>query len=113
MLIVGGMDASGNGSAAAEVYDPTTGVFTLAGRMNDERTFNTETLVGGGAVFVAGGFGVGLVTLSSTENYTGAGFTHAHRSARSSVSPMLVTGSSKSAARIRKLALTAATSTMP
>jgi hypothetical protein len=105
VLIVGGQDHSGNGSAAAEIYDPKTGIFTLVGGMKFARTSNTETLLPSGAVLVAGGFGVGLVTLNSTEIYPSTGAAPADQRALLHQSSTSFGGQSKSAARIRKLVL--------
>jgi N-acetylneuraminic acid mutarotase len=43
---------------SAELYDPTTGVWTNTGALNAERAFHTATLLHGGKVLVAGGFNI-------------------------------------------------------
>jgi hypothetical protein len=54
VLVAGG----GNGTtilSTAELYDPTTGVFSPTGTMTTPRLFATATLVGDGRVLIAGG----------------------------------------------------------
>jgi hypothetical protein len=60
VLIVGGTNsvtASGNLqlTATAEVYDPSTGSFSVTGSMTRTRSSHTASLVPGGAVLIAGG----------------------------------------------------------
>jgi hypothetical protein len=71
---VGGGDparAGSGGLASAEVYDPTTGKFTLAGPMAEQRFEHTATLLPNGLVLVAGGKSGGAdgVPLASAELY--------------------------------------------
>ena len=59
VLIAGGTDASGGGGAATastELYDPSTGTFTLTGSMASERADHTATLVASGEVLIVGGW---------------------------------------------------------
>jgi hypothetical protein len=57
VLIVGGTTSTGTGdpTATAEVYDPSTGSFSVTGSMAEARIFHTSTLLPSGQVLVAGG----------------------------------------------------------
>jgi Kelch motif/Galactose oxidase, central domain len=59
VLIVGGTTSTGTGdfqpTATVEVYNPSTGSFSLTGSMTEARTFHTATLLPNGKVLVAGG----------------------------------------------------------
>ncbi len=59
VLIVGGITSSGTGdlqpTATVEVYDPSTGSFSVTGSMLEARTLHTATLLSNGQVLVAGG----------------------------------------------------------
>ena len=59
VLIVGGTTATGAGdllpTASVEVYDPSTGSFSVTGSMAEARSLHTATLLPSGNVLVAGG----------------------------------------------------------
>ena len=59
VLIAGGTDASGGGGAATastEIYDPSTGTFTVSGSMMTTRANHTATLLASGKVLIVGGW---------------------------------------------------------
>jgi hypothetical protein len=55
VLLTGGHDADGNILATAELFDPTSGDFVLAGSMSTPRESHTATLLTDGKVLVTGG----------------------------------------------------------
>jgi hypothetical protein len=95
VLVTGGTSPIGGNSntlSSAELYDPSTGVWTLTGSMRITRELHTETMLPNGKVMVAGGYGVSSGYLSGAEVYdpeTGAwtdtgsmGISRARHSAR-------------------------------
>ncbi len=58
VLIVGGLDASGNYLASADLYDPNSNAFTATNRSLFVHAFHTATLLPNGQVLIAGGGGV-------------------------------------------------------
>jgi hypothetical protein len=57
VLIAGGIGAGSNepGLATAELYDPTSGTFSYTGRMKNDHSYHTATLLNSGQVLIAGG----------------------------------------------------------
>ena len=54
---------------STELFDPVSGRWSTAGRLADDRSDHTATLLADGTVLVAGGFGAGSRPLSSVEFY--------------------------------------------
>ena len=69
VLVAGGMNGGNTSFASAEIYDPATGNWTLAGSLNNGRGLHTATLLSGGIVLVAGGIDNGVI-LASAERFT-------------------------------------------
>ena len=64
--MAGGSGANDNILASAEIYDPTTGIWTATGSLATARYLHTATLLPNGQVLVAGG---GFPELASAELY--------------------------------------------
>lgn len=76
-VLVAGGDAGGDGTAAAEVYHPSTGSWSATGSMTAVRSIEeagtpTMTLLPGGMVLVAGGYGPAAGVLATAERYNPA-----------------------------------------
>jgi Putative Ig domain/Galactose oxidase, central domain len=71
VLVTGGLvDNSGTATATAEVFDPTTQLFTATkANMGTARAFQTATVLGDGTVLVTGGDPPGAVVLATAELY--------------------------------------------
>jgi hypothetical protein len=91
VLITGGAEGGGNncGLMTTELFDPGTGTFTATGSLNTAHGFDAVTVLNGGNVLVAGGFGAcgppiptvelfdsGSGTFTSTGNMTTARARH-------------------------------------
>jgi hypothetical protein len=67
MVLISGGFGGPNGNddylATAELYDPTTGVFTYTGSLDTARTGHTATLLNNGLVLIAGGYNHDLTNM--------------------------------------------------
>jgi endoglucanase len=70
VLVAGGQDGSGNATASAEIYDPTTNAWSAAAPMGSARVYAAAAPLPGDRVLVTGG-DVGGATSASTEIYDG------------------------------------------
>jgi Abnormal spindle-like microcephaly-assoc'd, ASPM-SPD-2-Hydin/Galactose oxidase, central domain len=70
ILLTGGQDISGSASlATAEIYDPSTTMFTLTGSMAVTRQSQAAALLQNGQVLVAGGTPTGEIPTATAELY--------------------------------------------
>jgi N-acetylneuraminic acid mutarotase len=70
---VGGQNYLNNSIDTAELWDPATGTWTLAGKLHDPRARHTAALLPDGRVLVAGGEDYqGVGTLASAEIFDAA-----------------------------------------
>jgi N-acetylneuraminic acid mutarotase len=67
VLVTGGWN-SGDALNSAELYDPSTGVWTVTGNMNYTRAWHTASVLTNGTVLVTGGSNSGGY-LNSAELY--------------------------------------------
>ncbi len=72
VLFAGGRDSSNNATASAELYNPSTGTFTLTGSLNTARASHTAKLLPNGEVLIAGGFDINGNPTNSAELYNPA-----------------------------------------
>ena len=76
VLMAGGTDYPGtyfNTVLPAELYDASTGIFTLTGSLSVGRYYHTATMLGSGQVLLAGGVDMSAKELASAEIYDPAG----------------------------------------
>jgi hypothetical protein len=81
-LLVAGGNGSGNALASAELYDPSTGIWTGIGSLNTGRESHTATLLPNGKVLVAGGEGGQRLSLQCGTLRSGHRHLGCHRLAR-------------------------------
>lgn len=71
VLVAGGRDFAATSIASvasAELYDPSTGLWTVTGNLNTARRIHTATLLSNGKILVSGGE-FGITDLASAELY--------------------------------------------
>src|SRR5437588_13063034 len=69
VLVVGGVDSSGNILASAELYNPTAGTWSLTGSLHVARENFKATPLSNGKVLVDGGIDSSGMALVSAELY--------------------------------------------
>jgi len=69
VLIAGGINAAGNAVGTAEIYNPTTEIFSNTGTMITARAFHTATELANGTILLTGGQNASGTPLSSAEIY--------------------------------------------
>jgi hypothetical protein len=69
VLLAGGQDNNGNTLASAELYDPSSGTFTVTGTMTNTREALTTTLLNNGQVLIAAGINYYNSVLNTAELY--------------------------------------------
>ena len=78
VLIAGGFVSNGGGLSSAEVFDPTTNIFTSAQNLSTPRASHTATLLPNGKILIAGGYNGDYLNSSeifdpTTNRFTSAG----------------------------------------
>jgi hypothetical protein len=68
-VLVAGGGAGDDEAAVADLYDPSTGIWTPTGALNFPRSLHTATLMANGRVLVAGGWSVLGVRIATAEVY--------------------------------------------
>jgi N-acetylneuraminic acid mutarotase len=69
VLTIGGIDSSGNILASAELYNPSTGKWTVTGSMAEAREYSPAVVLKSGKVLVSGGLGTSSIVLATAELY--------------------------------------------
>ena len=71
ILVIGGLDESGQPLASAELFNPATGTWTtIAGALNVARYNIAAVVTSNGAILVLGGQGAGAAYLASVEIFS-------------------------------------------
>ncbi|CAF4402441.1 unnamed protein product [Adineta steineri] len=68
VLVTGGYGYGGFLNSA-ELYDPSTGIWTTTSNMTNAREYHTASVLPNGKVLVTGGDGIGNIALNSAELY--------------------------------------------
>lgn len=69
VLSMGGVDSNYTMLASAELFNPTSGTWTLTGSMLQAREYFTAVVLTNGKVLVSGGLGTSSIVLSESELY--------------------------------------------
>src|SRR6516165_4160696 len=69
LLVAGGITNVDLTTATTELYEPSTGIWTVTGSMNADRAHHTATVLPNGQILVSGGHASGTGALSSAELY--------------------------------------------
>ena len=71
VLAAGGFDlmSSTGFTNVAELYDPSTGKWTVTGSMNNARYFHTSSVLSNGKVLIVGGYNYNYTTFNGAELY--------------------------------------------
>ncbi|CAF4314768.1 unnamed protein product [Rotaria sordida] len=67
VLVTGGWGSIVDSVNSTELYDPSTGTWTMTGSMNNARSLHTASILTNGNVLVTGGYNVFI--LNSSELY--------------------------------------------
>jgi hypothetical protein len=76
-LVAGGQTAASDALGSSELYNPSTGTFTLTGKLITPRSEHTATLLSTGRVLMSGGENVNGISISKAELYNPATGTYA------------------------------------
>jgi Galactose oxidase, central domain len=68
VLVAGGADNS-NPISSCELFNPSTGTWSPAALLNNERAYHTANLLSDGRVLVAGGYNLSLDSVRTSELY--------------------------------------------
>lgn len=79
VLVTGGYDATTGAHNSAEIWDASTGVWTVTGSMTDRRYDHQQVLLGTGKVLVTGGLNAVTPFVASSEEYDPSTGTWSHR----------------------------------
>lgn len=95
VLVTGGYNAATGALNSAEIWDASTGVWTVTGSMTDRRYAHQQVLLATGKVLVTGGFDGVTPYVAASEEYDPATGTWSHRALMASARgdfPLVVVG---------------------